>query len=119
MPGWSKLGSSAILAAFSGPPQLLLITVEPSAAAAFCERYSEAPLSVAWTTRILQVGHTALAIWTSSAVSSVQSSVTGGSAGSGEAWPASFTTARQPFARVHGGRLYCVRYIARSLSSAA
>src|SRR6476661_5394509 len=97
-------------------PQLLLITVAPSCRAVRCagHRYWFSEF-VAWTTRILHVGHAALAMSTSSAVSTVQSSVAGGSGGS-VAEPSSRTTRRQPFARVHGGRPYCERYIARSLS---
>jgi hypothetical protein len=121
IPGWSKNASicTRISGPCSGPPQLLLITVAPSVAAAPCPNSIPAPwLSVAWTTRILHSGHAALTMSMSSAVSTRQSSLTGGFGGSGVVAPSWFTILRQPLAIVHAGKPYCERYTARSASSA-
>jgi len=99
--------------------QLSLITVGRAAAAAFCAVYMVMPLSSAWTTMILQVGHAALIASTSSAVSSDQSLSGGDSGGSGAVAPSLFRMVRQPLARVHGGNPNCARYVARSDSRSA
>src|ERR1043165_513453 len=116
MPGWSKNvssgdGSPPIAVA---APQLSLITAGLAAAAAFCAVNMFMPLSLAWTTMILQLGHAALTASTSSAVSADQSLSGGDSGGSGAVAPFWFRIVRQPLARVHGGSPNCVRYVARS-----
>src|SRR5262249_39410056 len=117
MPGWSRSDSCATNVVFSAVPQLLLITVAPCAAAAFSAANSETSGFDDWTSRILQLGHTALTIWMSSAVSIVQSSVDGGAAGSGDVAPFWLSTVRHPFARVHAGSPNCARYVPRSVST--
>ena len=102
----SDAASAAAWPACSTEPQLSLITVAPSAAAVFCAM-SRPVLwsSLACTTRMLHRGHAALTMSTSSAVSTVQSSL--GSADAGGrfvVWPSWFTIRRQPLAIVHAGR---------------
>src|SRR5882757_6271213 len=99
-----------------GPPQLLLTTIAPAAAAAFCAMNRPLPWSsCASMKRSLQVGHTALAMSRSRAASTVQSSPRGELAGTGVAAPVWFTTFKQPLAFVHAGRPNCERYDARSV----
>ena len=91
----------------SPPPQLFEIAEGPSAAAAF----SAAPRSlivalVASTSKILQLGQTALTMARSSAISTAQPE---SATGSGLAAPLWFTFLKQPFAVVHGGSPNCDR----------
>src|SRR5690348_11840091 len=74
MPGWLKVLSSAtVWVASSGPPQLFDTYLAPSSTDLLMAAYrSVSELLFASTSMMLQLGHTAETIWTSSEISPAQ-----------------------------------------------